>query len=248
MKNTLSLLAILVIVPATSFARRVIPHTQMPSVPKLAFKVYNTFSYSKMEETIPVNLPGFVGFKRITKTDLFKPSVAFSWRSPKGNYQEVEVSSFVVGKKSTENFFRHQQSITPIGIGGTEVTTTDIAIRYENVKDLFKRKNWKLRPMLGLSLSAFYRSEKIGSNGIDPFVPLSEQRYGVKFEAIPRINYNISRRIFLDFNIPVTIAQSDIWVSKVQTTSISKVQKTSLANFAAAPMEIAARIGVGIRL
>lgn len=246
MKNTLSLFAILSILPATSFAKRVIPYTPPPQ-PKYAFKVYNTFSYSRTEESVPVNIPNAYGFKRVKETDLFKPSVAFSWRSDKGNYQEVEISSFVVGKKSTEFFFRAPSSITPIGTGGQEVSTTDIAIRYENVKDLFKRKNWKLRPMLGLGLTGFYRSEKVAAQGVNPFVPMSEQRYGFKFEAIPRLNYNISRRFFIDFNIPVTVAQSDLWVSKIQSSPISDVQKTSLANFAAAPVEIAARIGVGLR-
>jgi hypothetical protein len=247
MKKNLLVLTMLAI-PCATFAKRTVLNTiQLSSQPKYALKVYNAFSYMRMEETVPANTSGF-SFKRTTYTDMVKPSVAFNWRTAKGNLNEVELSSLMIGKKNEEYFFRPPSANIPVYVGGAGNTSSNITVRYEHIKDFFKRKAWKLRPMLGLGMSAFYRSDRLETTGSNAFIPLSEQRVGVKFEVAPRVNYNISKRVFIDLNIPVNVMQSDAWFSKMQNTPTSEIQKTSISNFAAAPKEFAIRLGVGVRL
>ena len=210
-----------------------------PVIPKYAIKAYNSFSYQTMRTVSGTG--AMVSNRHSQEITLLKPSIAFMWNDKKGNSREIELSSFSLNRQDD------RRSFGPITTGGGKQSTTDISLRIEKITNFAKKKDWRLKPSLGFGLNPYVR--------LDRFTPYStvnsprrEQHYGVRAYIAPRVNYNVSKRFFVDLNIPVTIATMEFEYQKEYVPAVGRQEGFGTTNFNSFPMHITARLGVGVRL
>lgn len=207
--------------------------------PKYAIKVYNSFGYQNSVRYNGVGLGSTT--HRLKDMTLLKPSIAFMWNDKKGNSREIELSSFSINRRDDRSYSGN------VSISGMKMMTTDISLRYESIINFAKKKDWKLKPSLGTGLNPYVLVDRYIPYTSTSY-PRTDQRYGLRAYVAPRLNYNVSKRVFIDLNIPITVAAMEFAHQKDLAPVLGGNAGYGTANFEAFPMQISARLGVGIRL
>lgn len=103
-------------------------------------------------------------------------------------------------------------------------------------------------PAIGISAMPYYQQTAF-TPVLATEYPAATSRGGVKAYVIPRINYAISSKLFVDLNIPICIA--DMYFernSKTNPNLLPQDQKNSTGNFDGIPKLYSIRIGVGLNI
>jgi uncharacterized protein YwqG len=124
----------------------------------------------------------------------------------------------------------------------------NIVFRYEHLLPLFSLNQKNLNFSIGLGGSPFFIRDEISPIIRNSF-PLTVTEAGINFYAIPSINYQLSEKFCLDFNIPINLAQTGFQRVKMENLSRPVAEQVNNRwNFNLLPYVLAARVGVGIKL
>ena len=215
-----------------------------------ALKMYNLTTFDAVSNTSQSSDLAGISFNSSVKTfQLLHPTIAFQWKTKKKeNFHEIELSSFSFRRTNTmDEKITDSTNISQI-ISGSEETNCSIAARYEYIFTFFKTKDKKFLPSLGLGINSYFLQSSTLPKTADLF-PVSETLIGSKVFLTPRINYYLSPKLFLDFNIPLCIMDFNLKSSRKENPVLPiNQQRISVFQFQQFPTVFSARIGVGIKL
>ena len=212
-------------------------------------KLYSNFGWSSETRT--------VGFDTTTNTPIVTTSKsndlgyftpAFAFATAKGNYHEIEFSKLQINKTSEVTLIDPNNQF-PTVIEGERKTNFLIAFRYEYNLVLFKQKEGKkITPSLGFAARPFYSNSSFQPVLANQFSS-GETAAGILLSIVPRLNYNIGEKWFLDLDIPLNLAQLSIKNSRLDNPALPVNQRsvTTLdANLF--PSQYLIRFGLGLKL
>jgi hypothetical protein len=215
-----------------------------------ALKIYNLTTFDAATSTSQSSdLPG-ISFNSSVKTfQLLHPTIAFQWKTKKKeNFHEIELSSFSFRRTNTmDEKITDSTNLSQIISGSAEIICS-IAARYEYIFTFFKTKDRKFLPSLGLGINSYFLQSSTRPKTADLF-PISDRIIGSKVFLTPRINYFITPKLFLDFNIPLCILDINLQTKNKQDPILPiNQQSVSTIRFQQFPTVFSARIGLGIKL
>lgn len=215
---------------------------------RLNLKFYNTVQYEKFEAVTLYEHNGTLEYYQNKENYTWlKPSVAIQWQGKKDKLHEIEWVNFIWNQKE-EYFTGGNQDLPNWVIPGHNYTLINIAFRYEHLLPLFSLNQKNLNFSIGLGGSPFFLRNQI-SPIIRNLFPIAVTEAGINFYAIPRINYQLSKKFFLDFNIPINLAQTGFQRVKMENPSRPVAEQINDRwNFHLLPNILAARVGVGMKL
>lgn len=206
-------------------------------------KLYNIASYA--DYPLLTSAKNYPSYTRIKSTDIIHPAFAINFGNKAGNRHELELTSLAVKKFDNKTVLDSPLLITT---NGSLVYETNIAVRYEYIINLNKKAGAKFVPAIGLAASPYYTRYNYVPYVTSTY-PVRETFIGLRTFVVPRINYNISKRIFLDLNIPVCITDVQGSYHKEQNPTLSTdAQVRNTGNFDAVPKYFSLRLGVGVKL
>jgi hypothetical protein len=214
---------------------------------KHALKVYNLSTFDDYNKT---NEDTF-GLKSttISLTQILHPTIAFQWKTKKNNFQEIELTNFTFNVAGTKTeLINMYTGKAQLQSNSCNLTQTYISLRYEYIKNFNKSKDKKLVPSLGLSLSPYFKRNMIKPLKSDEYMT-GDQILGCRGFIIPRLNYYISPKLFIDFDIPLCIFDFYYITEVNKNPSLSLLeQRHSSSNSKVTPGIFSARIGIGLKI
>lgn len=216
---------------------------------KHGLKFSNLSSYEgRTWQKMPPNGLGTYYFYHESVYRLLHPTIAFQWNPGKGNFHELSLEDlkYEIASNSTE--LRNDSLNIQTWVSGERVTETAIALRYEYILVLNKKKECRLVPSIGFGASIYYRSYK-AQPIVTTFFPMSEKITGLRTFITPRLNYFIGSRLFLDLNVPLCFTEA-VFVSDQEENPSVPQQEREVSTFGMKmfPNILAVRLGVGIKL
>jgi outer membrane protein W len=211
-------------------------------------KLYSNFGLTTSENSIFSE-----GLQVTTVTtnrdyDIGYMSPALAFVKQHGNFHEIELSRFKINNKYDETTLYEVNGATTT-ISGQYITNILIALRYEyDIMFLKKKETLKLRPYLGFGVNPYFLNSII-----NPIVatnyPTRQNDFGASISIIPRLNYNITERWFLDLNIPINVTELAVSSQKTYNPLIREEdQRTTNINYEILPSNFLIRIGIGIKI
>jgi hypothetical protein len=176
-------------------------------------------------------------------------SPAFSFYQPNGNFQEIELSRIAINSSRNQSVITTDTNGKVTKVLGMDRTNVAIGLRYEYDYRLFKKKDdCKLKSYLGIAVNPYFSSSTFDPNSTIYFTT-RQQSIGATIAFMPRLNYYISERWFLDLNIPISIMDMNITTNKVDNPILSEQQRSvSTVNFSQLPCKFLVRFWVGFRV
>lgn len=176
------------------------------------------------------------------------PAAAFQIATKKKNFHEIELSDLTIGRSDelTERIYPDQTTTEPVS--GALTTVTSIAVRYEYIQMFGKKKDHKLIPAIGLAAMPYYNRYST-EPAISALFPTRDNLFGIRGFIVPRLNYHISKRVYLDLNVPVNIFDAQQHGTNTLNSALPAEQRTTSSfNFNALPGYYSVRFGVGVKL
>ncbi|HEY9176499.1 MAG TPA: hypothetical protein VIN07_02360 [Flavipsychrobacter sp.] len=178
-------------------------------------------------------------------SDYIQPSLAVSFRNKKHNYHELELSRVSVRSTSVNPMIQTSQVSLP---SGYRLNTANFAMRYEFIVPFIKRKQALFVPAVGAAVMPYY-----SRYSLQPYspadVPVTSSTLGAQTFIIPRLQVNISKRIFIDANVPVCIIDFGTKRNHIQDPTLPvTARQYTIADVQFLPGVYTARLGVGVRL
>lgn len=213
-------------------------------------KLYTNFSLTETTSNIGFDTLGrtsVVAKNQDIHMGYFSP--AFAVALPNGNFHEFEISNVLINNTKNETEFIVDSNGTTISGSILRKNQNMIAVRYEYDFLFFKKKTEaKLKSYLGLSVNPYFSNTRYSSN-ITAAFPSSQNSLGALIAVIPRLNYNINERWFLDLNIPINIIDMNVVNNKTENPVLTAEQRSiTTINFAQMPSQYLMRFGVGFRV
>jgi hypothetical protein len=173
-----------------------------------------------------------------------KPSFAFQWRNKQKDYHEIELISFQFDKYNQFESDAQNGFITKDNL----VHEKNISLRYEYIFSLNKKENVKLIPAIGLGINPFFYQMNTQTR-ISTVFPTNEVIVGTRLFVIPRLVYNLSKRFYLDANIPINVSELNYQIQRVDDPSFNLNERTRITgNYNSFPSYFSGRIGLGFRI
>lgn len=190
----------------------------------------------------PATIPGtnIYNAQSVFGYDILQPTIAFQLKAANQNRHEIELSTLSISENESTAFgeFTYQYA---------HVEATRIAVRYEYIFNLLK-KNARIKPYIGLAAQPYYEqyffvpTYSIRSSSVD-------KHLGIRSYVVPHISYNISNRVFIDFNMPFCIFNAQSLKLTTQDPALQSSNRNRTYNFIdMLPSVFSARLGVGVRL
>jgi hypothetical protein len=126
-------------------------------------------------------------------------SFAVNRKNENGNFQEYELSKI----EQTSNYYPIFSSQLLPYDQGVSIESYALKLRYEVSFSLLQRDS-KIAPYFGISASPSVASISTNPSNVNSF-PTVRQAFGINLSVVPRIQWNIGSRLFLDLNTPLTI-------------------------------------------
>jgi hypothetical protein len=168
---------------------------------------------------------------------LVQPAYAFQMKTANGNAHEFELSNFL---------FNATKSGDPNAVYKSRAT--NVVLKYEYIINLMKKRNPRLAPSVGLGAAPYFHHVR-GVPTTSSAFPYRNTVFGLSGLLIPRVTYNVTSRLYLDINVPITILDLHHQSNKVSNPAVPVSKRTnSLTRFDMLQLEpITVRIGLGIR-
>lgn len=215
---------------------------------RFAIKVYNLARYEEVDKFRRTNPVEYNYYHDHTKSlKLFHPTVAVQWKTKRNNFHEIELTDFEWENTALTTHANNDSIKTSVLVYDENISRTIFAARYEFQLMFNKKKERKLVPSLGFAASPYYK--RLSSRpGISSSFPKSEQTIGLKMFVTPRITYFIKQKLFLDFNIPICISETEFAKEKNGDPSLPSAQREIFSLDAKTiPQMFSARVGIGIK-
>lgn len=166
---------------------------------------------------------GGTTIKRAAKNFLYLSPAVTIWGNNK-NFQEIELSKVSIAENTyqliEQNNFRSE-------LREGEITRSlEFAFRYEYSFLLTSAENSKLNTYFGLSASPFFQKIDVKPNITNAF-PTHYTSFGLDFSLVPRINYYIAERVFIDLSVPVNIGRLGYYTIREDNLAIPLPQQRS---------------------
>lgn len=208
-----------------------------------AVKLYATGRFNPYSDVYIRNRESYA--IQTSVSDYVQPSVAVSFRNKSLNYHELELSRVSVRSTAVNPTIQTSQVSLPQGY---RLNTTHIAMRYEYIMPFIKGKQALFVPAVGAAVMPYYYRY-----ALKPYspadVPVTSGTLGAQTFIVPRLQVNVSKRIFIDANIPVCITDFGTKRNKIQDPTLPvNAQQYSIADVQFLPKVYSARLGVGIQL
>jgi hypothetical protein len=211
---------------------------------KYAVKLYNLSSWQKQGQSYFQGI--YTGVTTQKKFQPFHPTVAFRIKNARNNFHEIELTEFEVGSEDFLSTINQAGIIIPMAGGKTSTST--IAVRYEYTLNFNKRKSSKLMPAIGLALMPYYQRTSF-TPALAMEFPATRTQIGAKGFVIPRLNYVINSRLFLDVNIPFCVTDMYAEMKNAKNPALTQQeQKNDTGNFDGIPQFYSFRVGVGLNI
>lgn len=216
---------------------------------KSAVKIYNLTTFEELITSKKLNdTSSFRNQFTNTSLQIVHPTIAFQWRSRKNNFHELELTNLMIGKLRSKTEVINDTTGNGETIGGDELSTSLISVRYEYIVNFNKLKERKLVPSIGLAVNPYYRQIDF-SPVISSEFPNSETSFGMKAFITPRLTYFMTSKLFLDINVPLCFFDTFYLNNKDESPTIPIPERSiSSFNFNLIPRLFSARIGVGLKL
>lgn len=208
-------------------------------------KLYNLVSVSP---TYPKANRGNTSYTEISSYRIWNPSLAAGYTNKKGNTHEFELTNIGINAQDNRStVYYSNQNITAVTTGN-KIYETNIVLRYEYILNLLKKSNSRVHPSLGFAASPYYTRYNLIPYVTSTF-PTKDTYIGMRAFIVPRVSYDITKRLFIDLNIPLCLTDFNynIYKERNPTKSMSE-QEISTANFSMLPAYFSARLGVGLKI
>lgn len=212
----------------------------------LAFSAYTNFNFSN-EQDRSWHTQGIEVKKSNVAFGYFSPAV-LSYRE-NGDYQEFEISRIGFNTKEAEVYSLDSLNRFSRLVGGTSLQEINVALRYTYsfLIDLFDEDS-KVNIYIGSAASPYYIRESVQPKTSELF-PVSSSTGGIRFSAIPGINYSITDHWFLNLNMPITVANASFSSTKTNNPIVPiSNRKSSDSDIKLFPNELHIRFGLGLRI
>gem|GEM_PF-823891 len=179
---------------------------------------------------------------------LLHPTIAYQWFNAKGNAHEIELTSLRMSTSESNRWAFYSRNQSNLTAAQDLQASAMISLRYEYILFLKRETDPKLMPSLGLGVNPYYMLDIFRSTVTTVF-PERFQAVGIRFFAIPRLNYSLSDRLYLDLNFPISLYDAKLVTSKSENPTIpnNERKRSSVEVESFAPL-FSARLGIGIRL
>lgn len=220
------------------------------SFAQTSLKVYNQFSVKHINKMTIKDTSGNKTFEaNVIKSDFIHPTVAIQWtnKQNKTNFHQLEITDFQVSKDDNQSF-EYVKDTTHI-LGANKVNHTKFGITYEYNMQLFADKRKKNIFYLGLGINPYYSKEKTFLN-YNLSADYYQSKYGFSSRLTPHYIHKLSKKLFAELYIPITLFEANFSSTDLLYTGISNTNRTKpeTFNFNAFPRTFAVQIGVGINL
>lgn len=184
-------------------------------------------------------------FSNRENTSFLHPSFALQWSRKK--IQEIELSFLEINKRNTSKTTVYDSMNNVVLIAYNVQNNTNITVRYEYIWQFLKNTH-TINPSIGFAASPYYQRERIIAYSSNVF---SEQMtaVGVRMFVTPRAQWNITRRSFMDVNVPICISDFRATMYKIDNPLLARDERNyAVSDFNTLPKYYSFRIGVGIKL
>ncbi len=180
------------------------------------------------------------------RTGYFTPAVSFERLN--GDFHEIELSELMINRTDQKVSYKFTDDSTSLLVSGERTIDLGLAFRYEYNLNLMKnRPDARFRPFIGFAASPYFSRASI-KYFVSLTYPESETRFGVALAIVPGIQYNINENWFLEFNIPLTIADVILKFDSVDNPVLdTSLRKTATLEILEFPAQIHLRLGAGLR-
>jgi hypothetical protein len=210
---------------------------------KIDFKLYTNFDYTPKylyndSDTLREYEREINGFN-------FSPALVFNTQS--GNSSEIEISRF----RFSNIYNKEYSTINSTGavediISGDYKKQFELFLRYEYKIGLLKKKGWeRFKPVIGFSATPYIKWNK-NIPGLSNTFSTSRTTVGLFMSVIPRIEYKLNDKWYLDLNIPLSVLTMDFITNKADNPNLPIEERTvHTVEFYNGPIAVAVRFGVG---
>ena len=172
---------------------------------RYSFKVYGLSVSESYEYTQRFgNEDPYTRITEMSNWRIFHPTFALQWKTKADNYQEIELTFLEI---SSNEFLRTRFDNEDLSYpsfyyeAGTKVTTTHVSLRYEYIYRLTKAVDRRFDFSLGAGINPYFFN--ISENPvISNQFPTHERNMGAFFQVVPRIQFNLSNKLYMDLNVP----------------------------------------------
>ena len=221
-------------------------HAQQKESFKKVLKIYNLSSYSQGSiletDSVSTNINNMSSFQ------IVHPTIAFAWRTKNRNYHEIELVNAIVNRFMNKSTFVVNSTTGIKSVSGGINNLTYIGLRYEFILEFMKDSKSDLTASLGFALQpTFIYSHSKTFTTFD--FPSKHSSIKLDGFVIPRVNYKINERSFVNLNIPFSLFDFMYSQSKVRDPSVPiKSQKISSWNSEVLPKIYYLRVGYAYRI
>jgi hypothetical protein len=207
-----------------------IASAQNPAIDfKYALKLSNlsSLTISRIRDTQGNNIGG-------SYLRLFQPIPSFSYKTKKGNFNEIGLNQISMNARLGNS------PLVPLSNFVLSVSLTKHLV-------FFKSKETAWVPMLGIGLIPSYNFHQLDPNN-NPLLLKSRQQFGVELLVTPRITWYSKGRFFLDFGLPISLANANVTQMGFQPINSTTGRTQTNLNLSLFNPQIMGQIGFGIKL
>jgi hypothetical protein len=204
---------------------KAIAQNQNLSYSKACILNFSNSSSQYKEATSNDTLPNHWRLNFNTTNQAIKPSFGIQFMLKSNNTFEIELSSFMIAKKSTDLYMVQDSTNANTFIRKYETKTTDISIKAEYQYTFFKNKNYKLVPSVGTSFMPFYQTFQLSPSQNTNF-DISETKAGMQICIVPRLNYHFSKYFVLMAGCNMNFARFEIRNTKSSNPKIAPANRS----------------------
>lgn len=175
---------------------------------KYSFRINNLSTFSKRETPVFVpfcnSYPQPRGTRNANQIVLFQPTYSFDWQSKRKNTHEIELIDFVLNRSDSRQYMfdsiRWQYTRTD-----DRFYETSISLRYEYKINFCTNKESRWVPSIGFSFNPYYQLTHTSGQASAPY-QTGVQTWGIRAAFNPSITYFISKRLYVNAGLSLTMA------------------------------------------
>lgn len=215
---------------------------------RVAVKLYTNFDYSPKyihHESDTTNGITLVEYEKEINGFNFSPALVLY--NKKGNSSEIEISRL----RYSNNYNKEYNDIDSTGnvvniLSGNRIKQFELFIRYEYKLYMFKNKDWKtIKPIIGFSTTPFVQWSKLAPL-LSTEYSSSKTSVGLYLSVIPRIEYVINERWYLDLNLPLSLITTHYTTIRDDNPMLPQNERVeSFFDLYNGPVSFAIRFGIG---
>ncbi len=196
---------------------------------KYALKLSNlsSLTISRIRDTQGNNLGG-------SYLRLFQPIPSFSYRTQKGNFNEIGLNHIALNSSSRAT---PRASLSNFGL----------SVSISKYWVFLKSKETQWVPMLGVGLTPSYSFSQLDPNNNVARIK-ARQQFGVELLLTPRITWFSKNRFFMDFGLPISLASLNMTSATIQPLNSTTSRDQTSFNFRLFSPRVMGLIGFGIKL